>query len=84
LAFLFPEHDFIGVDLNETSIRMLEERAANAKLTNVRSKLSLIESRKKTLRFRLFGARLVSIWYVFNIAKLYISIRFVVNYTRRW
>ena len=31
LAFLFPEHDFIGVDLNETSIRMLEERAANAK-----------------------------------------------------
>jgi len=44
LAFLFPEHDFIGVDLNETSIRMLEERAANAKLTNVRSKLSLIET----------------------------------------
>jgi tRNA G46 methylase TrmB len=44
LAFLFPEHDFIGVDLNETSIRMLDERIESAKLTNVRSKLSLIET----------------------------------------
>lgn len=44
LAHLFPEHDFVGVDLKETSIRLLNERIDKAQLTNVRTKLSLIEN----------------------------------------
>ena len=44
LAHLFPEHDFVGVDLKHTSIRLLNERIQEAQLTNVRAELSLIES----------------------------------------
>jgi 2-polyprenyl-3-methyl-5-hydroxy-6-metoxy-1,4-benzoquinol methylase len=44
LAYLFPEHDFVGVDLNDTSIRLLNERIKETQMTNVRAKLSLIEN----------------------------------------
>jgi SAM-dependent methyltransferase len=43
LAYLFPEHDFVGIDLKDTSIRLLNERIKKTRMTNVRGQVSLIE-----------------------------------------
>jgi 2-polyprenyl-3-methyl-5-hydroxy-6-metoxy-1,4-benzoquinol methylase len=43
LAYLFPKHDFVGVDLNARSIEMLNERIAKAGVKNVRAECNLIE-----------------------------------------
>lgn len=44
LAYLFPQHDFVGVDLKATSIRLLNERIKKTGMTNVRATLGLIEN----------------------------------------
>lgn len=44
LAYLFPCCEFIAVDMRETSIRLLNQRAAAAGLHNVRGELGRIES----------------------------------------
>lgn len=42
-AALFPNHEFIGVDLNQKSIDILNERIVESGLSNVRARVGLIE-----------------------------------------
>lgn len=42
-AALFPNHDFIGVDLNQKSIDILNERIVESGLNNVSARVGLIE-----------------------------------------
>jgi len=42
-AALFPNHDFIGVDLNQKSIDILNERIVESGLSNVSARVGLIE-----------------------------------------
>ena len=46
-AAMFPKHKFIGVDLNKTSVQILQKRIVESGLTNVSARVGLIEECKE-------------------------------------